>query len=130
MPQPEGPARLAKQLKLLAVALAIVRGQNNIDEAIYGVVKKVARDTVPHVRLVLLGTLWKMYLEAPDGWFRTRDISLRTDIPFSTAKLQLENLGMLRLITRAAEAGAGTSAHIWRPSQQMYEWAVGSEIFT
>jgi hypothetical protein len=60
-PEPEGPARLTKQLHILANGLAVVRNKNEVDEDIYQVVKKVARDSMPKLRFRILKALWELY---------------------------------------------------------------------
>ncbi len=134
MPEPEGPARLVKQLSLLSKALAIVRGQTVVDLTIYEVVKKVSQDSLPRLRLIVLKSLWQMCCEnqlAGDVnplWFRTKDIADRSGVPISTTKLQLEDLRLLNLIVRNVESGS-KNAQIWKPSQQMTEWANKSRFF-
>jgi hypothetical protein len=132
MPEPEGPARMAKQLNLLAKALAIVRGQDKVDQAIYEIVKGVARDSLPQLKLKLLDSLWQMSIEAfrSDGkqcWFSTRDIAEYTKMPMTTVRLLCEDLMMLNLIVRTK--GAGRNADLWQPSNKLVEWANNSQFF-
>jgi hypothetical protein len=136
VPEPEGPARMVKQLSLLTKALTLVHGKHSVDQAIYALVKKVARDCLPRLRLKVLDTLWKMFsegLSAQDGeivwpWYRMQQIAERAGLPDATARLVLEDLMLLDLVTRAIEAGSN-NAHIWQPSKYMYEWAINSELF-
>lgn len=129
MPEPEGPARLAKQLNLFAMALAVVRGQGKIDGAIYSIVKKTALDGLPHLRKITLETLWSMYVENPNRWFRTNEITGRVGnaVSFSTVKRRLEDLSLLNLVVRVQDNGG---AERWLPSMNMYKWILGSGIFT
>lgn len=117
MPQPEGPARLTKQLKLLALALAVVREQDEIDKGIYEVVKKVARDTIPRLRLKVLEALWSLHVDEEEKKHRTKEIGLEASIPTVTAKLALEDLHLLRLVDRDTENEGDTAAYVWRPSE-------------
>lgn len=134
MQEPEGPARMVKQLSLLAKALAIVRGQNNVDQQIYEIVKRVALDSLPRLRLKVLQTLWQMFAERLGNsggtwpWFYTREIVDRSGMPLSTVKFTLEDLMLLNLVRREVAAG-GTKAHIWQPSNRLYEWALQSQSF-
>ena len=136
MPEPEGPSRMVKQLSLLAKALGIVRGQDLVDWTIYALVKKVARDSLPRLRLKMLETLWDMLAEGygvQNGkivwtWHRTSEIAERANLPLATARLTLEDLMLLKLVKRAPEA-KGSNAHVWQPSRRMYEWAIESEFF-
>lgn len=133
MPEPEGPARMVKQLSLLAKALAIVRGQNSVDLQIYEIVKRVAFDSLPRLRLKVLQTLWQMFVESLEfsngtwPWFYTREIVDRSGMPLSTVRLTLEDLMLLNLVIREVEAG-GLRAHIWQPSTCLYEWALRSQF--
>ena len=128
MPEPEGPARLAKQLNLFAMALAVVRGQTRIDNAIYDVVKKTALDGLPHLRKKTLEALWLMYVGNSNKWFSTKEIAERVGVgvSFSTVKRRLEDLCLLNLITKNQENGG---ADIWLPSMHMYKWIGGSGLF-
>ena len=127
---------MVKQLNLLAKALAIVRGQDSIDWAIYGLVKKVARDSLPRLRLKMLEALWDMLAEGYGvqngkivwSWHRTSEIAERANLPLATARLTLEDLMLLNLVKRAPEA-KGSNTHIWQPSRRMFEWGLESEFF-
>jgi hypothetical protein len=116
MPQPEGPARLAKQLLLLATSLTIVRGMEKPDEDVYQVVIKVARDSLPSIRLQLLDAMWELYCEKED-WYTTTEIAEQAGIPGGTAVINLENLMMLKLLRRNKEDEGKTSPYVWTPSK-------------
>ena len=55
--EPEGPARLAKQLALFSKALALVRGKVEVSEAEYVVLYRLAEDTLPRHKYTTLSTL-------------------------------------------------------------------------
>jgi hypothetical protein len=128
MPEPEGPARLAKQLNLFAMALAVVRGQTRIDNAIYNVIKRTALDGLPHWRKKTLEALWLMYVGNSSKWFSTRDIAERVGSGVSppTVKRKLEDLCLLNLVVKDRENGG---AEVWFPSITMYKWTCGSGLF-
>jgi hypothetical protein len=126
MPEAEGPGRLAKQFRLLATGLALVREQNTIDSGIYEILKKVACDTMPQMRRMALATL---YFCKPDEWHKTRKISTRVGIPFSTTKLLLEDLNLLGLVEKDLEGSAQKAAYIWRATDFMRSLADESGIF-
>lgn len=119
MPQPEGPARLTKQFKVLAMALAAVRDLEEIDNAVYEVVKKTAKDTLPRLRLQTLEALWQLYHDDPEKWHRTKEVAMAAGMPTVTTKLKLENLSLLRLIERDTEGEGDKAAYTWRPSELM-----------
>ena len=58
-PQPEGPGRLAKQLRQLLVGLCIVHGKHEPGEEELAILRKVARDTMPPFRAAILEALAK-----------------------------------------------------------------------
>lgn len=129
-PEPEGPARLAKQLKLLALGLAMVRGRASVDEGVYAVVQKVARDGIPYVRFTVLTALWSAFAtaatvwqtqEGDRPWFRTRDIISRAGLPDSTVRLELEDISLLGLAERK-EDPEDARAKVWRPSRRLLDW--------
>jgi hypothetical protein len=135
MPEPEGPSRMVKQLSLLAKALTLVHGKDSVDQVIYALVKEVARDSLPRLRLKVLEALWEMFIEGwevQDGeivwpWHRTSEITERANLPPATARLVLEDLMLLNLVMRSAEVTG--NAHVWQPSKRMNEWAIESEFF-
>jgi hypothetical protein len=118
MPEAEGPARLAKQFKLLATALAVVRDQRSVDEDIYQVIAKVARDTMPRLRLVVLEALLRLNARE-EQWYTTKEIALESGVPTTTAKLKLENMHVLGLLERRTKAKGETAAYEWSPSKEM-----------
>lgn len=130
MPQPEGPARLVKQFKLLAFGLATVRNEKEINNGIYEIVKKTAKDTLPRLRLQVLEALWQMYQEDSHDWPKTREVALKAGMPTTTAKLKLENLHLLRLINRDTSGDGDKSAYIWQPSDLMRRLVETSHCFT
>jgi hypothetical protein len=128
MPEAEGPARLAKQFKLLATALAVVRGQSEIGEDIYQLIAKVATDTMPRLRLVVLKAVWRLN-QKEEKWYTTKEIGLESGTPTTTAKLKLENLHLLGLMERRTKGKGETAAYQWSPSKEMDSMVRISEVF-
>jgi hypothetical protein len=116
-PEPEGPARLAKQFKLLAVGLAIVRGIATVDESIYSLIAKTGRDSMPRLRLEVLIALWSLYSRAKD-WSTTKQVADKANRHKSTVKYHLEDLHALRLIERDSED----------EDKSTYRWAPGADL--
>jgi len=58
VPAPESPARLAKQLSILGRCLSIVNSNTEFTEKEYKILLKVAFDTIPHQRLLILNALF------------------------------------------------------------------------
>ena len=128
MPEAEGPARLAKQFKLLATALAVVRGQSEIGEDIYQLIAKVATDTMPRLRLVVLQAIWRLN-RREEKWYTTKEIGLESGTPTTTARLKLENLHLLGLLKRQTKSKGETAAYEWCPSKDMDSMIRISEVF-
>jgi hypothetical protein len=129
MPQPEGPARLVKQFKLLAMGLATVRGSGEMNNGIYEIVKKTAKDTLPRLRLQVLEALWELYTLDPNDWPKTKDVAMTAGMPVNTAKLELENMHLLRLVQRDLDGDRDKAAYIWQPTELMCRLVENSECF-
>ncbi len=128
MPEAEGPARLAKQFKLLATALAVVRGQEKVDDAIYRVITKVAKDTMPRLRLVVLEAMRRLN-QREENWYTTKEIALEGGLPTTTAKLKLENMHVLGLLERRTKSEGETAAYQWSPSKDFNSMVRTGEVF-
>lgn len=129
MPVPEGAGRIAQQLWILATALAIVRGLETIDENIYQVVKKVARDSMPSLRLGVLEAAWNLYQEEPE-WYTTKEIAAKAGVPTTTCKEKLENLHVLKLLDRSQKGDGETSPYIWVPTDFLISLQRVSNVLT
>jgi hypothetical protein len=144
VPAPEGPPRLTKQLSQMGMALALAHGKTQIDEHIYSIVRKLARDAIPAQRLKIIKYLWDEKVIPGMGsynWQTTREIANGTNTPGSTAKMHLEDLMMAGAVNRDIETIAdtdsaddkggykATKAYIWQLTEQMYQWIGESEMF-
>ena len=110
IPEPEGPARLAKQLALFGEALALVHGKQEVTEAEYIVLYRLAEDTLPRHKLTTLSAL----LNNPDTALRTSQIGEKTGYPTDTVRRYLQDLAAMRLVDRTA--GGEGKADLWRLS--------------
>ncbi|HEX5130912.1 MAG TPA: hypothetical protein VFX92_00345 [Candidatus Krumholzibacteria bacterium] len=96
VPEPEVGTRLAIQLTNLGRALAIVRGTSVVGESEYEVLRKVARDSLPSVRLRLLSAV--LEVSGPSrGFVDTAALAERSRIPLLSTRAGLEDLRLLRL---------------------------------
>lgn len=132
VPIPEGPARLTKQLTQIGIGLAIAHNKTAIDADIYEIVKKIGRDILPGMRLLILETMWRKGLsEDLHGWENTRGIAELAGIPTTTMKEQLENLHILKLINRRLgdEDGAAANTFFWQLALYAIELIQASDIF-
>jgi len=91
-PEPELPARLAKQFYQLGCALAIVRKKLEFGQEEYAVIRKVGIDCLPRQRWLLMKKLHNI------GGGSIKDICLATNCPYPTTKLLLEDLNALGLV--------------------------------
>lgn len=130
IPQPEGPARLIKQLGLLGAGIAAVQEKSELDEYSYGIMKKTARDSMPAMRLKILRTLWEFEQERVTCWTSTKDVARGCGIPTSTTKVCLEDLMMVGLLQQERETLAETAPYVWAVTEEMVELITKSEIFS
>jgi hypothetical protein len=98
VPEPEGPGRLAKQFATLARGLAIVRRGEAVRDTDYATVARVAHDSVPAHRAVMLDQLVKVY--GADEPLPTPDVAASTGYPTSTARRHLLELAAMKLVDR------------------------------
>ncbi len=129
-PEPEGPARLAKQFLQMGMALACVRGKKCIDESIYETVKKIGRDLISKHRLKIIQSLWvEKVFEVLSEWRKTKEIAKTTGMPATTAKVILEDLASIGLLNQDLDGTGETAAWTWQLSQKGVDLIGGSEIF-
>lgn len=110
IPEPEGPARLAKQLALFGKALALIRGKPDVTEAEYVNLYRLAADTLPRHKLIVLNSLIRA-----DDPLKTSQIAEQTRYPTDTARRYLQDLAAMTLVTRTA--GGEGKADLWTLSQ-------------
>jgi hypothetical protein len=111
-PQPEVPARFAKQLATLSQALGVMGISAQEAEAL---VRRVAFDSIPPDRLAALRTL-----RGRDE-MSTPAVAEALDLPTNTARRLLEDLLALRLAHR--QGGIPGKGDIWRLTDRAaHEW--------
>ena len=99
IPEPEGPARLAKAFFKLAAGLASVRGRGRIEEEDVETVFRIARDSAP--------TLRGRVLDAVGVVAEVGDVSNALGISDSTVRRYLEELRMLGFVSLDSDLGVG-----------------------
>jgi len=98
-PQPEAPARLAKQLASLAIGRALLRAADEVEEADYAFVYRVALDCLPQVRLQVVEVL-----EGANDYLTTSQVAGAITYPTTTARRTLEDLAAIGIVAiRKAE---------------------------
>ena len=101
-PEPEAPARLAKQLAALGVGRAMLRAATEVEPADYTFIYRVALDCLPQVRLQVVEVL---ELIPPEDYLTTSQVAAHITYPTTTARRTLEDLAALGIVTiRKAEA--------------------------
>jgi hypothetical protein len=114
LPEAEIGTRLAKQLKKLAQALAIIRGKDNVGDAEFQTVLRVALDSIPKKRMKILGAFFTVKQPDPNAAtnqstfadrltsqiFTSREISQAVKAPTATTTEALEDLWSLGLVIR------------------------------
>ncbi len=106
MPQFEGPARFAKALYQLGRAVTRLRGKSAMGEDEFAVLARICADTLPAMRKALIAALH--HAAWPERrWLTVAAITEHTRIPFTTAKVLLEDLYLLRVCDRQLGARSG-----------------------
>ncbi len=120
VPDPELPPRLAKQFKLLACGLALVREKGHVTDDEYYILKKIAFDTVPKQRKIAIKALLS------DDWLKTREVADKIRYPVSTTKIILEDLHVLGIAERRFQGGreAGETSQT-----TPYEWIISPDFY-
>ena len=96
-PTQEVPTRLAKQLARLGMGMAIYHGHMKVTEKEYQMVVSVARGTVPDIVEEIVKQL---YLNSREDFVLTKQIAKWCRFPDSTIREKLQDLELLRIITR------------------------------
>jgi FaeA-like protein len=109
IPEPEGPARLAKQLALFGKALALIRGNAEVSEADYVVLYRLAEDTLPRHKLTTLAVL----IDAEKS-LKTSEVGSKTGYPTDTVRRYLQDLAAMKLVQRMP--GGEGKADLWERS--------------
>ncbi len=97
LPEPEAPARLTNQFIKLARGLAAIHAKSDVTEEEMALVRRVARDTVPRIRLQIL--------EAVHGGAATIDaIASTTRLSRRTVERKVEDLTVLGVLAEDASS--------------------------
>ncbi len=96
--EPEGPGRLVKQLRQLALGFCIIHHTLEPGEEALAILRKVAQDTMPPFRARILSAL------ARCGGMTLADLEKVTGLPHATASRELEDCRLLKLVEHGDEA--------------------------
>ena len=127
LPEQEGPARVTKQLTLLAISLATIRGLYGVDEGIYRVLCKVVMDMLPSRRSRLIRLLVELRVENVEQYYSVEVISVKAGVNSHTCRFDLEDLFMLGLVDK--KPTFINNKVIYQASDRLLIASVESEIF-
>lgn len=96
LPEPEGPSRLTNQFIKLAQGVARVRGKPNVTADEMVVVRRVARDTVPSIRRVILEAV-RQGAGTVDG------IAITLQLPRRTIERRVDDLVAVGAVRRTEQ---------------------------
>lgn len=91
LPRPEVGTRLGKELGKLLLALSVVRGKPEPDEADFAMVQRVADDSIPPNRLAVIQALRREPMQLSE-------VRAATNLPYSTAHRVLDDLRVLGIV--------------------------------
>jgi hypothetical protein len=106
-PVPEIGTRVGKQLKKLALGIGMARGLSVIDDDVYRLVVRVALDSLPSMRALILTELWALRA----NFQQTANIAEACELDTETCRRWLSDLRLLGIMER--EIGS-RNAHSWR----------------
>jgi hypothetical protein len=129
-PEPEGTPRLVKQLMQIGTGIALAHGKNQFDEEIYRIIKKIARDQLPVIRLHALQYLWgEGATEFLMEWRKTKEIADAIKKPSYTTLLVLEDLMVVGCLNRKQEGDGQNSPYLWQLTNDFSQLIGQSEFF-
>jgi len=110
VPEPESPARLARQLHALLQGIVLVRGRDSATEDDVRLVARVARDCIPGLRWLALKTVYDTPSDISEK-VTTTAIAQRVQQATATVRRAMEDLQALGLV--ACEKGGEGHADAW-----------------
>jgi hypothetical protein len=113
-PRPEVGTRLAQELLKLCTGLAVVRGRTEINEDDLKTLRRVANDCLPINRKLVLDILRKR------SNLRASEMAEESGLPYSTIKLILDDLYVLKIASRTEECELGDG-------KKIYAWSLASD---
>jgi hypothetical protein len=128
LPEPERTPRLMKQFKSLLAGVAIAQGKSIINYGLLQIIRKVARDSIPVHRDVIIKALWDGYFNASTKKYISRgELSEKCNIPYSTIKNYLEDLTLTGSVDLVRPLKASYEAY--RLSEYFEEVIARSEVY-
>jgi len=122
VPMPEVGTRVGKALKKLAMGISMARGESEVTDDVYRIIRRVGLDCIPSMRARLLGVLWGF-----QGAFqRTSTIADAAEFPTDTAKTFLDDLRLLGVVERGGDAN---TAYVWKLCSDFVVTAERAEVW-
>jgi hypothetical protein len=102
LPEPERTPRLMKQFKSLLAGVALAEGKSVINYGLLQIIRKIARDSIPRHRDVIIKALWDGYYcaSSKQGIGRA-ELAEIVEMPYSTVKNYLEDLLLIGIVEKA-----------------------------
>lgn len=123
-PQIEVGTRLAKQLKKLAIGLAVFEKRKQVTFEDYAIIKKVALDTTPD-RVEEIIKQIAVYCKTVDDVLSTAEIEQRTKLPLMTCRRILEDLELLRIVKKTGTM----SKQLWTLNKRIRKLITKGRIY-
>jgi hypothetical protein len=123
VPAQECSPRLSKQLTQLAAGITMVNDKKEIDEYVFNIVRKVAFDTIPSIRNVLLQRLVNEGIYG-DKWIKIGDMGEIMHLPNTTLRRLFEDFMVLGIVDRMRSTEGEYS---WRLSKMTVDYVKGME---
>ena len=116
-PSPEGPARLAKQFMQIGMGIALVQGKTEIDESVYRILRKIAKDLVTVQRSKIIKYFCTQNSE--NGWHSATEVAEAVSMPTTTTKEKLEDLMVLKVIERVKKEEGEKTPYYYKLTDQI-----------
>lgn len=105
IPEAEVGTRLVKQLGKLALCLKLLQPKKEFN-TIVKQIRRIASDTIPRRRIVVLDTLAKAE-EDNEGFLSTSKLATQCNLPTYSTRMELEDLTTLGFVDRESSASEG-----------------------
>jgi len=127
IPEVEAPARIMKYFSKIGKSIAMIQNRHFMDRNTYDILKKIARDTLPSYRNLLLGFLYNQYPEKCPISF----LSDKLHHPVMTLKNYLEDFIVIGMVEMddVKNGDIGRPEQIFKLSQRTYEQIKASQIY-
>lgn len=128
LPESERTPRLMKQFKSLLAGVAIVQNKSTINYGLLKIIRKIARDSIPQHRDVIIKALWDNYycVSSKQGIARG-SLSEMVHIPYRTIINYLEDLSLIQIVEVVKPMTS--LSELYRLSEYFEEVLAKSEVY-